>query len=85
MKFFVAAALLVVGTAAASAQPAPWTKEAYPYAKKYHSACQDKVGRLRAFEARARADGKLTQRERDTMRTLERDLDRTCGRYRMRG
>lgn len=84
MKFLLATALLVAGTAVASAQPAPWSKEAFPYAKKHHSVCQDKAQRLRSYEMRAKADGRLTKRERDTMRTLERDLDRTCGRFRMK-
>ena len=62
-----------------------WSKEAYPYAKKYHSTCQAKSRDFRAFEVRAKADGKLTKRERDKMNSLQRDLDKTCGRYRMPG
>ena len=82
-QLIIAAGILAFGSTLASAQV--WTKEAYPYAKKYHSACQVKARDFRAFEVRAKADGKLTKRERDKMNALQRDLDKTCGRYRMTG
>ena len=41
--------------------------------------------RLHGFEMRAKSDGHMDRREREIMRTLVRDLDRTCGRYRWHG
>lgn len=79
----IAAGLVVAGTAVASADP--WDRGRHPYARHHHGVCQDKAHRLHAFERRASSDGRLSHRERDIMRALERDLDSTCGRYRWRG
>lgn len=85
-KLLIAAGILAMGACAASAQPVSvWKKEAFPYAQKYHSVCQDKARRLNGYEIRAKADGKLTKKERATMATLTRDLDKTCGHYRFKG
>ena len=81
----IAPGLIVAGVSAASAQYSPYRKEAFPYAQKHHSVCQDKARRLYSYERRAKADGRLSFRERLTVRSLERDLARTCGGYRHRG
>lgn len=79
----VAAGLIVAGTAVASADP--WSRGRFPYEERHHHVCQDKAHRLHDFERRARADGHVSHREREIMRELEIDLDRSCGRYRWRG
>lgn len=85
-KFVIAAGLLAVAATAAGAQDGRgWEKGRFPYAQKNHSVCQDKARRLHGFEARAKADGRLTRSERNTMALLQRDLDRTCGRFRWNG
>lgn len=85
-KLIIAAGLLGMLAGTASAQPIPaWEKGKYPYAQKNHAVCFDKARRLNGFEARAKADGKLTRSERNTMAALQRDLDRTCGKFRWRG
>ena len=85
-KIVIASGLLALFTGAANAQPVPsWEKDKYPYAKKHHAVCIDKSRRLHGYEARAKADGKLTRSERNRMAALQRDLDRTCGKYRWRG
>lgn len=83
----IAASLIAIGATSASAQfaPRPWVRGEFPYAQRYHSTCQDKAFRVRQFERRAGRDGRVDRRERETIRALERDLDRTCGRYRYRG
>ena len=81
----IATGLIVAGVSAASAQYAPYRKEAFPYAQKHHSVCQTKSRSLATYERRAKSDGRLSLRERATMRSLERDLARTCGGYRYRG
>lgn len=84
MKTLLAAvALIVTGSAVASADP--WARGRFPYEERHHTVCQDKAHRLFDFERRARADGHLSHREREIMRDLQVDLDRTCGRYRWRG
>lgn len=66
--------------------PAPaWRRDNFPYEQRRHSVCQEKARRLYIFERRAEADGRLSGSERSTMRDLQRDLDRTCGRFRYRG
>jgi len=82
-KLVIAAGLLAIGATAASADP--WNKGHHPYAEKHHSVCQGKAHRLHGFEMRAKSDGHMDRREREIMRTLVRDLDRTCGRYRWHG
>lgn len=82
----LAAGLLALGASAASAQYAPYHRESHPYAQRHHNVCQMKTMRLHDYERRAqRNDGRLDWRERRTLRDLQRDLDRTCGRYRHRG
>jgi hypothetical protein len=86
MKALIAAAgLVLIGTTAASADPPRWRRDAYPYAERQHAMCQDKAFRLWNYERRATRDYVLTRRERETIRALQYDLDRTCGRYRWRG
>ena len=80
-----AAALLVAGASAASAQHAPWQRGLYPYEARHHSVCQDKAFRLHQFERRAAADGRISWRERQIAESLRRDLRRTCGGWRWRG
>lgn len=85
-KLIIASGLLALFATAASAQPVPtWEKDKFPYAKKHHTVCFEKARRLNGYEARAKADGRLTRSERNTMAALQRDLDRTCGKYRWRG
>jgi hypothetical protein len=81
----LAAGLLATGMTAASAQYAPYSRNAFPYAQKYHSVCQQKSHRLHDFERRAASDGRISRSERATMAGLKRDLARTCGGYRFRG
>lgn len=81
----IAAGLIAAGAGAASAQYGGYNKEVHPYAQRHHATCQEKAIRLHGYEHRAAADGKITHRERETIRALERDLDRTCGRYRHHG
>ena len=86
MKSIVlAAGLLVVGASAASAQYARWDRGAYPYEERHHLVCQEKAFRLHEFERRAARDYVYTPREREIIRELRFDLDRTCGRFRWRG
>lgn len=83
----VAAGLLALGASTASAQyGGGYHRDHHPYAQRHHSVCQDKAIRLHGYVVRSkRDDGRLDRRERETIRSLERDLDRTCGRYRHRG
>lgn len=81
----IAAGLIGLGATSASAQYAGWRKDHHPYAREHHSVCQEKAHRLHRFERRAASDGHISRSERAIMRDLERDLDRTCGRYRYRG
>jgi len=88
MKTVLAAAgLLLVGATAASAQfaPPPWARGDHPYEQRHHRECQDKAYRLHSYERRAASDGRISPRERDIIRALERDLRRTCGGFRWRG
>ena len=80
-----AVGLIAAGVTTASAQYSPYAPGLYPYAPRYHNVCQDKARRLYAYERRAAADRRLTNRERRIIRNLQIDLDRTCGRYRWRG
>lgn len=82
-KLILAAALIVAGTSAVSAQGV-WRKEEHPYAQRHHNVCQDKARRLHDYERRSTRDGVVTWRERRTIEALRRDLDRTCGRFRWR-
>lgn len=82
----IAATLFAAGVGAASAQPHPrWSRDHHPYAERHHSVCQVKAERLHMFERRAAADGRLSFWERRELRSLQRDLDYTCGRYRWHG
>jgi hypothetical protein len=82
-KTIVTAALLSLVATAASAQPRPnWEHGKFPYAKQQHSVCFEKARRLNGYEMRAKSDGRLTRSERATMASLQRDLDRSCGRFR---
>jgi hypothetical protein len=69
--------------------PAPsfpsWSRSSYPYESRYHDTCQRKAWRLRSFERHASADGYLSEDEQDEIRSLRRDLRRTCGDFRWRG
>jgi hypothetical protein len=92
-SLILAAAALLVGATSASAQffpgpppgHAPWARDRYPYVERHHSVCQEKAWRLRSYERRATADGRFDRREREIMRRLRWDLDRTCGRFRWHG
>lgn len=84
-KIVLAAALVVLGATGASAQHATWRRGDHPYAERHHSVCQMKARQLHDYERRAAADGRLSWRERRTVDSLRRDLDRTCGRFRWRG
>ena len=90
-SLILAAGALLIGATAASAQyypspsASPWARDRHPYAQRHHATCQEKAFRLNGFERRAGADGRLDRRERWIMRDLQRDLDRTCGRFRWRG
>lgn len=86
-KFVIAAGLIgAFAASAAQAQPVPaWEKGRFPYARERHNVCVDKARRLHDFERRASADGRLSRSERSTMAVLQRDLDRTCGRFRWNG
>lgn len=85
MKTLIAAAaLLAVGATAASAQFSPY-RGGLPYEARHHEECQHKAQRLHDFQRRAARDGRIDRSEREIIRELERDLDRTCGRYRFRG
>lgn len=81
--FLLAAGMVVAGTSFASAEP--WHRDRFPYEERHHAVCQEKAHRLWEYEHRAKADGHLSHREREIIRELEFDLDRTCGRYRWRG
>ncbi len=83
----VAAGLIALGVTSASAQIiiVPWSASGFPYAERHHRVCQEKAWRLHGYERRATADGRLTFKEREEIRFLKRDLDRTCGRFRWRG
>lgn len=82
-KLLIAAGLLTIGTTIASAEP--WHRDRHPYEERHHAMCQDKAHRLHDFERRAARDGHVDHREREIIRELERDLDRSCGRYRWHG
>ena len=86
MKTMIAAlGLLAIGATTASAQFAPHSRDIHPYAARHHGVCQQKAVRLHDYERRAARDGRIDRRERITIAALQRDLDRTCGRYRHRG
>lgn len=85
-KLIIAAGILGALATTASAQPVPaWEQGKFPYAKARHNVCFAKAQRLRAYEARATADHRLTRSERNTIASLKRDLDRTCGKFRWNG
>lgn len=88
-SLILAAGALLIGVTAASAQyypgPPSWARDRHPYAQRHHSVCQEKAFRLNGFERRAGRDGHFDRREREIMRQLRWDLDRTCGRFRWRG
>ena len=84
-SLIIAAGIVAAGASVASAQYAPYIKGTHPYEARHHSICQEKAIRLYGFEHRAAADGKITHREREIIRELQHDLDRTCGRYRHHG
>jgi hypothetical protein len=83
-SLLIAGAALVISATAASAQYAPWSKS-YPYAQRHHHSCQEKAHRLHQYERRAARDGRVSHSERDVIRALHRDLDRSCGGFRRRG
>jgi hypothetical protein len=83
-SLLIAGAAMVVTATAANAQYAPWSS-AYPYARHHHHVCQQKAIRLHQYERRAARDGRISHSERDVIRALQRDLDRTCGGFRHRG
>ena len=70
-------------------QPPPPRIEHQPgyhsYKLQVHDVCQDKAFELYKYEQRAASDGRISWRERQTIRALERDLRRTCGGWRHRG
>ena len=77
--------IVALGASAASAQYAPYTRGTHPYEARHHRVCQEKAIRLHGYERRAASDGRVSHREREIIRSLQRDLDRTCGRYRHHG
>ncbi|MGE0699400.1 MAG: hypothetical protein AB7O57_09920 [Hyphomicrobiaceae bacterium] len=82
-KLAIAVGLLGLLATTASAQPVPaWEKGRHPYARQHHGVCIDKARRLHGYERRAERDGRLSRGERQTIAALQRDLDRTCGRFR---
>ena len=72
---------MAVGVMGAEAQE--WRKGAYPYAREHHRTCQAKAMRLWRYERAVTADHKLTKGELVLVAALKRDLDKTCGRYRL--
>ena len=84
-RWLLAAGFIAAAVSGATAQYAPYSRTEFPYAQKYHTVCQEKAHRLFEFEKRAGADGRISVSERGTMRSLERDLARTCGGYRFHG
>ena len=81
----IAAGLIAAGAGAASAQYAPHHRDHHPYHARHHSTCQEKAIRLHSYERRAGRDGHIDRHERHVIHELQRDLDRTCGRYRHHG
>ena len=81
----IAAAVIAAGATGAAAQYGPWARGAHPYEQRHHNVCQEKAHRLHDYERRALRDGRLSNGERQSIAVLQRDLDRTCGRYRYRG
>ena len=59
-----------------------WRSNDHPYPKHRHDECQEKSFRLHNYERRAAEDGRITRSERATIRALQNDLDRSCGRFR---
>lgn len=95
-KLAIVGALLVAGTAGATAQsitlrfgpqpkPQVWAPGLFPYQARYHDVCMRKAWRLREYERFAAADGRLSWRERRELNSLRYDLDRTCGKFRWKG
>jgi hypothetical protein len=84
-SLIIAAGVIAAGASAASAQYAPHHRDHHPYHARHHNVCQEKAIRLHDYERRAARDGRVDRRERETIHALQRDLDRTCGRYRHRG
>jgi hypothetical protein len=90
-SFILAAGLVVIGATTASAQfyPVPqravFNRDHHPYQARHHDGCQSKAIRLHDYERRSARDGVITFNERRTIRDLQRDLDRSCGRYRHHG
>lgn len=85
-RILLIAGLLAAGAGTVAAQGyGEWRRDRYPYAERRHDACQGYARRLRDYERRAMADGRITKDEAADIRTLKRDLDRNCGGYRHRG
>lgn len=59
-----------------------WSQGRHPYGKRHHGECQEKAFRLHSYERRAAEDGRISRSERATIRSLQHDLDRSCGRFR---
>jgi hypothetical protein len=92
----IAAGLLAIGAAEASAQsvqfrigppppPPRFERNAFPYEARRHGECQRKAFRLNEYERYAASDGRVSWRERREIESLRRDLDASCGRFRFRG
>ena len=84
-SLIIAAGLIAAGASAASAQYSGYSRDIHPYAQRHHATCQEKSIRLHDYERRAARDGHIDRHERHVIHELQRDLDRTCGRYRHRG
>ena len=85
MKTLLAAvSLLALGVTTASAQYSGWSRGRYPYEERHHAECQHKAQNLHDFQRRAARDGRIDHNEREIIRSLERDLNRTCGGFRWR-
>jgi hypothetical protein len=61
-----------------------WSTDRHSYPRSRHRECHQKAHNLHSYERHAADDGFLSPRERMTIRTLQRDLDRTCGGHRWR-
>lgn len=83
-SLLIAGAAILVSATAASAQFAPWTPS-HPYAQRHHHSCQEKAFRLHQYERRAARDGRISHSEREVIRALQHDLNRSCGGFRHRG
>ena len=63
--------------------PVPsYSRSTHRYEERHHHSCHEKAHRLHQYERHASADGYISPREHDIIRSLKRDLRRTCGGHR---